>query len=253
MTFKQWFKRNLPDIRYFSAEEFLVKGLNKNGLNTSPPEELWPNVIPLAYALDGIRHHLGVPMRLHSVYRSPAYNRSIGGARSSQHMLFKAADWSAPARGDAADWAATVRKLRADGLYSGGLGQYKTFVHVDVRGSQASWMGKGVVSDGTYLSAATAPAPRATPQSADFPASMPTDDETHPTESSKGDDRAGDFVRVLVAALILPALYVLRRPLKALWGWAWYGSQTQKEKAIGRILLVLAATVIVATVFWSLI
>jgi uncharacterized protein YcbK (DUF882 family) len=35
--------------------------------------------------LDGVREQAGVPMRITSSYRSPAYNASVGGAKDSAH------------------------------------------------------------------------------------------------------------------------------------------------------------------------
>jgi predicted transcriptional regulator len=41
-----------------------------------------------------------------------------------------------------------IEKLIKDGLIvKGGVGLYKTFVHYDVRGRNARWLGKGVKDD----------------------------------------------------------------------------------------------------------
>ena len=142
--FATWFAENLPDVTHFRASEFLAKGAShaSNGLNTDPPRELWPNVIPLARVLEAVRREIGKPIKILSVYRSPAYNEAIGGATSSQHMKFKAADFAVigPGAGKPRDWAAVVDRMRwHDGTFKGGRGLYNTFVHVDVRGNNASW------------------------------------------------------------------------------------------------------------------
>ena len=82
---------------------------------------------------------------LTSVYRSPKYNAAIdGSATKSQHLEFRAADFSVPGKGNPKAWASKLREMRAAGVFSGGIGLYKTFVHVDVRGANADWKGKGV-------------------------------------------------------------------------------------------------------------
>lgn len=149
-AFSAWFYAHMPSIRFFKPEELLTKGASNASLklNTDPPEHLWPNVVPLVHVLEEFRERVGYPVRLHSVYRSPAYNAAIGGAKNSQHKQFTAADFSVAGRGKPADWAATLRAMRDDGAFTGGIGEYKTFVHVDVRGTNADWLGSGVSGGG---------------------------------------------------------------------------------------------------------
>jgi uncharacterized protein YcbK (DUF882 family) len=90
--------------------------------------------------LDRIRAEIGHPIVLTSVYRSPEYNATLkGAAKASQHTQFRAADFMVPGHGGAADWHKVAKKLRDGGLFSGGIGKYKTFVHVDTRGVNADW------------------------------------------------------------------------------------------------------------------
>lgn len=139
--FQSFFARQLPDIQFFKWHEFLVKGASNatNKLNTDPPKTLWPNVVPLARVLEAFRKAVGHPMALTSVYRSKAYNEAIGGAPRSQHMEFIAADFKVDGGGTTGQWAELLKKLRQQGAFEGGIGIYKTFVHVDVRGSRADW------------------------------------------------------------------------------------------------------------------
>lgn len=136
--FEAWFKTQ--GIRYFSAREVLYRGGSdeKLHLNTDPPEELWPKIIPTLKVLDILRGQLGCPIRLTSIYRSPAYNSRIGGEKSSYHMRFQACDFQA-ATGKPTQWAASLKKIRSDGAFKGGIGIYPTFVHVDTRGYNANW------------------------------------------------------------------------------------------------------------------
>ena len=149
--YKSDFAKSYADlnIRNFMPHEFLTMGgangnpnancFNKNAL---PPRSLWPNMRALAVALEEIRNRLGAPIKLTSVYRSKAYNQCLSGtASNSFHMRFKAADFQCAA-GSPRDWQRVARAVRADGVFAGGIGIYKSFVHVDVRGYAADWDGR---------------------------------------------------------------------------------------------------------------
>ena len=152
--FEQWFDQQVQP-NFFNAREFLVKGRSHSdsnhrgyGLNTDPPRDLWPNILPTVRVLDTLRERLGYAVILSSVYRSPAYNRAIGSSNppdphtqdgvGSQHPRFTAADFRG-AEGTPAEWAAELRRMRSEGLFRGGIGVYETFVHVDTRGTNADW------------------------------------------------------------------------------------------------------------------
>ena len=59
---------------------------------TSVPGELMENLKELVENLQVVRDTIGKPIHVISGYRTPKYNRRIGGARRSQHMKAKAAD-----------------------------------------------------------------------------------------------------------------------------------------------------------------
>ena len=59
---------------------------------TEVPDELMDNLRELVENLQIIRDHINKPMLIISGYRTPKYNRRIGGAKRSQHMKAKAAD-----------------------------------------------------------------------------------------------------------------------------------------------------------------
>ncbi len=111
------------------------------------PEELLDNVQLLADNLQVLREHLGKPIRVISGYRSPKYNRKIGGARRSQHMLAKAADIKVAGMSPAEVKAVIVSLIEDGSMKPGGVGLYTTFTHYDVRGRNARWYGKGVKDD----------------------------------------------------------------------------------------------------------
>lgn len=84
--------------------------------------------------LQSKREILGKAINITSGYRCKKHNEKIGGAKESYHMKGFAADINAlmvPIK-DIAD-------LCSD---ADGLGVYKSFVHVDVRGFKARWGGK---------------------------------------------------------------------------------------------------------------
>lgn len=101
------------------------------------PPSVEKNLTALAIELERLRKQLGnVPLHINSGYRCPAYNKKIGGAPQSQHMLGKAADLSGrtvrPLQ--IRDAASVVPSFRA-----GGIGLYDTFCHVDIRPTIARW------------------------------------------------------------------------------------------------------------------
>ncbi len=85
--------------------------------------------------LQRLRDKLGKPVIVHSGYRNLKYNTKIGGAANSQHMYGRAADITVS--GFAPEQVAkTAEEVGFDGI-----GIYKTFTHVDVRGHKARWYG----------------------------------------------------------------------------------------------------------------
>jgi uncharacterized protein YcbK (DUF882 family) len=125
--------------RYFTADEVFFRGARdaRLQLNTDPPRSLWPSLLAVTKVADEARHRLGKPLRINSAYRSPAYNRAISGASKSIHVLGGALDLS----GSPATLHKILTQLRKEGFFKGGIGKYRTFVHVDVRGKNADWAG----------------------------------------------------------------------------------------------------------------
>lgn len=117
----------------FAIVEFMCKD------GTPVPLKYLPNVQKLASNLQVLRDHLGEPIRLNSGYRSPTYNKKIGGAKDSQHMLAKAADITVKTK-TPKQLAVIIEKLISEGkMEQGGIGIYPGFTHYDVRGTKARW------------------------------------------------------------------------------------------------------------------
>ena len=137
-------------LRHFKGRELTPywSRIRKGVTNSVPPQRLWTNIVETLVVLDEIRERLGKPITLTSTYRSPEYNKAVGGARFSQHLLFNAIDLQA--RGatpyDVEQVAKSLRGKRFRDpetgktfVFRGGIGRYPTFVHIDTRGHDADW------------------------------------------------------------------------------------------------------------------
>ena len=132
-------------LRYFSPAELLYLGASHHaggacgGLNTMPPTGKWNRMKLTALMADEIRHRFGHPIRIISGYRSPAYNSCISGAGGSFHMEFNALDLTNEG-GTVANMHAIARGLRAGNpAFTGGIGRYNSFIHIDTRGTYSDW------------------------------------------------------------------------------------------------------------------
>lgn len=127
-------------LRHFSPGEITSYAeRERDGVkNALPARKLWENLVPTLWVVDQLRHLLGLPVTLTSIYRAPAYNAAVGGADFSFHMRNQAIDLQAR---DVPSWQVfdTLRDFRQSGAFTGGLGLYKTFVHIDTRGENATW------------------------------------------------------------------------------------------------------------------
>jgi uncharacterized protein YcbK (DUF882 family) len=99
---------------HFSRSEFYQHGTRQL---VGPTAELLT-------VLEAIRHRIGRPLPILSGYRSPQYNRRIGGARNSQHISGRAADFR---EGLVSPETALAAGAVGVGLCNGWV------VHVDVR------------------------------------------------------------------------------------------------------------------------
>lgn len=118
---------------HFSKDEFDCAD------GSEMPFEVLNNVIEVANNLEVLRAHFGAPITINSAYRSPVYNRSVGGAVNSQHLGGKAADVvidgvTPDEVADAIDFLIEVGLMK-----EGGLGRYNTFTHYDIRGTKSRW------------------------------------------------------------------------------------------------------------------
>lgn len=94
-------------------------------------------VCPILLAkLQTLRKRLGKPIIIGSGYRTPEYNRKVGGEdKTSQHLFGKAADIKV------SGFTPKQVAAEAEKVGFGGIGIYSTFVHLDTRSGKARWNG----------------------------------------------------------------------------------------------------------------
>jgi uncharacterized protein YcbK (DUF882 family) len=138
--FSQWFESQ--QFRHFGAGEFeSYFGAQRKGVkNSQPPQRLWKNIVPTLRVVDELRASFGKPCRILSSYRSPAYNKAVGGAAQSQHLDFNALDITFDGVSPQQVYDRLIEWRKA-GQFTGGLGLYPSsrFVHIDTRGRNSTW------------------------------------------------------------------------------------------------------------------
>jgi len=122
---------------HFDSTEFACKD------GTQVPDPMLPTVRTLAMQLEVIRAHFNAPVIVISGYRTGTYNRKIGGAKRSRHLIADAADIRVKGV-KPRDVADAVERLIAEGkIRKGGVGRYDSFTHYDIRGYNSRWVGPG--------------------------------------------------------------------------------------------------------------
>lgn len=118
-------------IKYFKRSEFKCKcGKYCDGFPVEPDEKL-------VELLEKIREHFNAPVTISSGVRCKTHNTNVGGASSSQHLKGTAADIKVRGK-TPKEVAAYCETLLPN---SGGIGIYKSWVHVDVRSNKSRWNG----------------------------------------------------------------------------------------------------------------
>ena len=138
-TFDEWF--DLLGVKHFTSEEFTEYfQVHRRGVsNSTPPREMWGNIVATLKIVDALRTHYGRPVVILSSYRSPEYNAAIDGAAArSFHMQFRALDIAVAGKSPRQVFD-TLKSWRNEGKFFGGLGLYSSFVHIDTRGTNATW------------------------------------------------------------------------------------------------------------------
>lgn len=119
--------------QHFYLDEFTCKDMSDIGLG------VFNNILKLANEMQKIRTHLNTPITVNSGYRSLSYNKSIGGASKSQHLLGKACDFTAKGLTPYEVAEIVENLMQGELIINGGLGEYDTFTHYDIRNTPARW------------------------------------------------------------------------------------------------------------------
>lgn len=111
----------------FKVKEFACK-------DGSDPIFISPELVNI---LQKIRNYFGKAVNINSAYRTPTYNKKVGGDTYSQHLYGTAADIriSGVKPKEVADFVETLMPDK------GGIGIYANFTHVDVREKKSRWNG----------------------------------------------------------------------------------------------------------------
>jgi len=128
-----------------SANDKLSKNFNWSEFASSDgapmPPEVQENIKILAQQLEVIRAAVGRPVKINSGYRSPAWNKKVGGVPGSQHQYGRASDIRVEGMGSKQLHAVVLDLIEKGKIKQGGVGLYPTFVHYDHRGTKARWNG----------------------------------------------------------------------------------------------------------------
>ena len=115
-------------LTYFKVNEFNQPNL---------PESWRKMDLNLLMLLDKMRHRAGVPFKINSAYRSPEYNKKIGGVSNSAHCLGKAVDIAAK------DSKTRYLIIEAAIHYKiQRIGISKSFIHLDIKDKpkEVAWL-----------------------------------------------------------------------------------------------------------------
>jgi len=130
---------NESGVPGFIRFEPSVQNMGKS-VSDANDEDGWRQVDPLVWVkllkIKARMGDMGYPLVINSAYRSPDYNKNIGGAKQSMHMSGKAVDVSTTFMTEAQKQQ-FIRYASEEGF--GGIGVYATFVHVDLRPARVGW------------------------------------------------------------------------------------------------------------------
>jgi uncharacterized protein YcbK (DUF882 family) len=104
------------------------------------PESAKNNIKELVKNLEVIRTASGnKPIRINSGYRSPQQNANVNGKSKSYHLQGMAADFVIVGMTTKQTRDLIENLIAAGKIKQGGIGNYPTWVHYDIRGTKARW------------------------------------------------------------------------------------------------------------------
>jgi|SRR5665647_1859460 len=97
-------------------------------IDNTPGADIVDNLRLLAEGLERVRMLTGYPLDISSAYRCPELNRRVGGARTSQHTLGLAADFTCAEFGPPVD---VIKAIRDSGIeFDQCILEYAKWVHI---------------------------------------------------------------------------------------------------------------------------
>ena len=115
--------------RNFSLEQLIFSETAlRVGIDNAPAPEIVKNLRLLARGLEKVQALTGFPLEISSGYRCPELNRRVGGAKTSQHTLGLAADFTCAEFGSPVDIIKAIRE--AGILFDQCILEYGKWVHL---------------------------------------------------------------------------------------------------------------------------
>jgi hypothetical protein len=105
------------------------------------PEEVKVNLRILQGQLTILESYLKKPLIITSGYRDPVRNEKAGGKKNSTHLKGQASDFKVAGMKPKELYNIIESLIKSKVMIQGGLGEYSTWVHYDVRGTKARWKG----------------------------------------------------------------------------------------------------------------
>lgn len=141
-----------PPDRLISTH-FALSEFHSHDGSAYPEEWVGERLGLLCASLEVLRTELGDrPITIVSGYRSPAWNRRVGGAAMSRHLFGDAVDIAVDRLDPGEVYRVALALHQAGRVRWGGIGVYPGWVHLDLRpapadGHLARWVGAGVGSE----------------------------------------------------------------------------------------------------------
>ncbi len=113
----------------FSLEQLTYsETAERERIDNTPGADILDNLRLLADGLERVRALTGYPLDISSGYRSPELNQRVGGAKTSQHTLGLAADFTCAEFGPPAD---IIKAIRDAGIeFDQCILEYAKWVHI---------------------------------------------------------------------------------------------------------------------------
>lgn len=113
---------------HFSLEELTVTSKN---IDNTPTAEALQTLKYTAKQMELVRVLLAKPIKVTSAYRSPAVNKAVGGAASSQHLLGQAVDFTCTSFGTPRDIVLAI--LSSGIVFDQLICEYNSWVHISFK------------------------------------------------------------------------------------------------------------------------